>query len=544
MLSLFRWKNLIESSCRWSLELYHNNEVDVDEPWIDFMLATNRKFGTIKLNQIMFIDNNKTLEIFQKHGFNVVKLWLIGSCIDSFIRFAEVLHCMPNLQHVVIFETSTMCSVSDAPPELDLPNLSELKTLELVGSEYSIVKCFQKAKLTTIKVLNSSHDHSLDSKPFEDFLKSQEMLTKLAFHTVHHDTSTLFRTENLNSPMPFHLTQLSLQHIRLQESPDDYNNLLKFLKPQAKTMKILELGRSFPSFVLEFVFANMTKLHTLSLLMNELPEDETFYERLEENRSVKDLIFLDSIRLKDSHLKCFCDFLQKLPNICNLKVLEYCGNLPFLLMAENLPKIETLTTYSFNEDIFHGVQFPNLKTLEIEQLDDKIDWNTFTKANSQLTELTIQNIFDASFLNHDDIESITSNLNLQSLRLGENFSADERFFEIIRNKCPNIKVLDLAKSCLSIELTDQLDWSVLRLCDGDFIKCSKYLMLWNEDDYDGRLQFDENVWNEGEGEGILAPFDINLMGIDFDYDDLLGDEYDYFNDYGQFGGGVSDDSDY
>ncbi|KAG4071367.1 hypothetical protein HA402_004071 [Bradysia odoriphaga] len=94
--------------------------------------------------------------------------------------------------------------------------------------------------------------------------------------------------------MPFNLTHLSLLNMRLQESPNDYNNLLKFMKPHAKTLKVLELGRYFPSFVFEFVFANMTKLQTISMMMTEIPNDKDFHERLDENRNIKNLIFSNS----------------------------------------------------------------------------------------------------------------------------------------------------------------------------------------------------------------------------------------------------------
>lgn len=526
---------MIDSSCLWSLELYHNNEVDVDERWVDFMLTTKRKFGTIKLNMILDIPKNKTLEIFQKHGYNVTTLHLIGSCIDSFIRFAEVLKCMPNLRHVIVLETSTLCGVSDTPPDQDLPDLKKLKTLEMIGSEYSIVNCFQKAKLTTIKVLNSYHEHSLDCEPLEDFLKTQDMLTTLAFRSIHHTTSMLFRTDHLNVPMPFHLTRLSLLNVQLQESPNDYNNLLKFLKPQTKTLQELELGHRFPSFVFEFIFANMTKLRTLSLMMSELPQEKEFYERLEENRSVENLIFLESGAsdgLGNQREKFICDFLNKLPNVCSLNIQEYCGRGTFMAIAKSLSKLQSLTT-QFCKDGFTGVHFPNLKALHIHRMNEKIDWNAFTKAHSRLTELTIEVLYDEEMVSMDDMENIANNVSLETLRLDEFFTAGKRFFEIIGKNCTNLKVLDLHKSSVSfLQLADYKDCHLLRLCENDVIKCSKYFTLWNEGCYDGRLQnyFDEENDDWDGGPGVLDPFDLHNL-IDFDSDDNdPDDDYDQWDD--------------
>lgn len=126
------------------------------------MLTTNRKFKIIKLNKLLFIGQNKTIEIFQRHGVNVVKLYLIESCVDSCTKFAELLKCMPDLRHE-IFESSCM-----------LRGVKKLKTLEMVASEYTIIKCFQRGKLATLKILNSPHRYSLVCGPLEDFLKSQE----------------------------------------------------------------------------------------------------------------------------------------------------------------------------------------------------------------------------------------------------------------------------------------------------------------------------------------------------------------------------------
>ncbi|XP_037051352.1 uncharacterized protein LOC119085161 [Bradysia coprophila] len=533
------WKNLIESSCRWSLLLYHNNEVDVDEPWIDFMLSTNRKFDTIKLDMIMFMDKNKTLEIFQKHGPSVVNLHLMGSCIDSFIELAKVLKCMPNLKHVIVLETSTTCGVDDVPLLSDLPDLPKLKTLEMLGSEYSIVKCFHKSKLTTMKIFNSYHDYSLNCKPLEEFLKSQEMLTTLAFRSLHQHTSTIFRTKTLNQSMPFNLTHLSLLNLRLQESPNGYNNMLAFMKPHAKTLKVLELGRYFPSFVFEFVFANMTRLETITLMMTEIPKDDSFHERLEEHRNIKNLIFSNSAGYNDETSHFLGDFLKKLPNVNSLTIRDYCGNRELRVMAAGIPKLESLDVYSFNQRLFDGVRFPELKSLRIHQMDEDIDWEDFTQANSRLIELTINQIFDEEFLNHDNMEIIATNLNLQCLRLGESVSADKRFFEIVREKCPDLQILDLHESNVPDEVMDQL--KCVRLCDSNAFERMEYSRFWN--DYDGRLPYDEsddddNGWMAGAG--MLGPFDPYLMGIDFGYDDVNADNYEDFNAPGWH---VDDDED-
>lgn len=112
------------------------------------------------------------------------------------------------------------------------------------------------------------------------------------------------------------------------------------------------------------------------------------------------------------------------------------------------------------------VKFPNLKTLQIQRLHVKINWEEFTRNQPQLVELTIEKMTNESFLTSDDMDEITSNVDLHTIRLGLGFKADDRFFEIIGTKCTNLMVLDLDNSCISRVLKQNVGINVLRLYDG------------------------------------------------------------------------------
>lgn len=141
-------------------------------------------------------------------------------------------------------------------------------------------------------------------------------------------------------------------------------------------------------------------------------------------------------------------------------------------------RLESLAIKTLKNDSLRGVQFRNLKTLETYRLSDRFDWNEFTESHSQLTELTIEHV-DAEYLNSEDFDKIASNVNLKSLKLGSGFVPDERFFEIIKNKCPDLQVLELCSSEPSVreELKNRMDCKVLRLRDNI---SATYLNLWSE----------------------------------------------------------------
>ncbi len=96
-------------------------------------------------------------------------------------------------------------------------------------------------------------------------------------------------------------------------------------------------------------------------------------------------------------------------------------------------------------------------------------WSEFAKVYPRLTSFTVEELKDESFLNSDDIHQITINVGLQRLQLGHRFVADDRFFEIIRENCPDLKRLKLHKSCISDEVKRNINCNVLRLYDDTIV---------------------------------------------------------------------------
>lgn len=507
-----------------SLKLH--SRLNCDETRLNYLLTTNRKFREVELKgKLSAIGQNRSMEILRRHGLLVATLSLEYVYLDSIAEFAEILKCMPNLRQLIILKT-TVTSTADVPAEEHLPELTKLKTLQMSASDYSILKCLKTAKLTTIKILHSKSNHSMDCKDLEAFLKSQDKLTTLAIRSIFYNKSMLFRTTNLSTSMPFQLTRLSLLYIHLeddlQSAPNNYKNLLKFLEPQAKTLMELELGHRFPGFVYQFVFAKMTNLKTLNVMMGQIPKQKEFFERLVVNRSINNLILKESPRRGSNSAQFYRDFLKCLPNVTSLTVMNECSQEIFEVIAQTMKKLETLRV-SYGTG-FDGVKFANLNSLLIEhEIEENFDWNQFTKANSRLAELTVGN--DASSLNVNDIESITRNTNLHRLTLGEGFEANKRFMEIIRKNCPDLKKLELPESCgLSNEQIYQSDLvGVLRFCRCDF-EFQEYPVQHSEF-WSGFLYEDVSEWDVEEAD-LVDPFD-GLMwdgNVNVDVDEHTDDE--------------------
>ncbi|XP_037028608.1 uncharacterized protein LOC119068874 [Bradysia coprophila] len=234
-----------------------------------------------------------------------------SALIDKLIAFAELLRLMPNLKHVAI-KTKNLNCAPDVLLDQVLPDLNKLKTLEMSVNDRRIIKCFRKAKLTTIKIEEDHLEHH-HYGPLVDFLASQEMLTSLIFDGYF----SLLLDEVGKLDVSFQLTKLAVTGTRGLSSLDDSEHLLRFVKSQAENLTKRKLGFGCPSSVYDCLFASMPKLDTVSLIIDGIPRDNDFYERLKENGNVRTLKMLDY-----GKYACFLDdvqfvgnFFEKLPNI-------------------------------------------------------------------------------------------------------------------------------------------------------------------------------------------------------------------------------------
>lgn len=511
--------------------LIHENAVGKKESWVELLLATNRKFHKVKIDEMLELEKNQSLEIYQRIGSHIRELHLLTCVLDNFNLFLDVMKTMPNLKKLIMRDTATLVDFNHLP-DAELPVLAKLDTLEFVKSQYEILKCFNRAQLKTLKILSSTDEDRQAPEPLVEFLATQKKLETLALRSIEHGKSKLFQTP-VDDFIPFRLKKLSLQGIKLRESPNDYNNLLKFMKLHARTLDELELGRKFPDFVYEFIFSQFKSLKTLRFMANEIPKiEDQFYERLEENKNITKLVVNDTSPPDhtDSGHQPLKELLKRLPNVASLKMLDYCDKDIMHFVAENLKQLKNLDVKNFNGSIFDGLQLSSLTSLKIFQVDGNVDWDGFTKANVGITDLFIEVIYDSNDFN---IESIVENLKLRNLVILESgIVGNKKFFDAIR-KCSELKSLEMDENSLALDISEVADIP-LRLRSGCHADSS---VFWNDSDYSGGLPHDGDNWNVVMGE-MLDPFDMQLLlddlnfydeddDDDYDPDEFYGEDYDY-----------------
>jgi hypothetical protein len=160
------------------------------------------------------------------------------------------------------------------------------------------------------------------------------------------------------------------------------------------------LGREFRSGIYELVFTTLRNLKQLRILACGLPKDIAFYGRLAKNPSIEDLILTDS--MDHISVEVVNKFLNCLPNIKNLTILQPCGVKRLEACATQLEKLESLAVNEFNQS-FSQVQFPKLNKIFIRWMDDNVAWDCFTEKHPQIL-FSVNNNDTTAFWNQEDYE--------------------------------------------------------------------------------------------------------------------------------------------
>lgn len=515
--------------------LHHENETGVNEDWADDLLVSNRKFYKVKIDEALDWKKNNMLDVFKHIGAHIQELSLFFCVFDDTEIFIEFLKAIPNLKRLILAETASMDPSQDLVQE-NLPLLSKLEALEMMRAGYPILATLQKAQLTTFKVLDSMDGVDESPTPLLNFLGIQKKLKTLALRSI--CKSKLFQTPIMEEIAQFKLKTLSLQGIKLNTTPNEYNNLMKFMKLHSNTIEELDLGRTFPDFFYEFVFAKFKNLKKLRLMVSELPTETDFFDRLEENKSVTSLSMVESSSENWSSVSK--ELFKHVPNVEKLSFTNYCENETLEFIANNLKQLKNLTLNSFNGN--ENIQFPALTSLKILESQSVINWNTLTTANSGITELILDNYY---LYKEEHFESITCNLKqLRSLKIGSEVHLEQNFFDLIHKNCSQMKSLRIFRQSVekeedyygNVEIDDPNynfpDFTILQdrniaastddpTPEGDF---------WSQEDYSGHLQSDDFNWPPEEFDpDLMDPFDLELMMEDLEFEIDHHDGFDGYN---------------
>lgn len=479
-----RWRELSQE-VPWNLNLIFNNLNDGSEARIWPLMMSRRVFVKAKITTVRELDHY-LLDFFEMNGGRIQELHIFYCLLND--TFFEVLKTMPKLKKIILYETRMAQSLPE-PKFLRLPPLNKLQTLEVVACGFRILKYFKHANLTAFKIFFAMNVET--AEPLLDFFASQENLKSLALRSVRDMKLQLFQIPNSYDMIPFTLKKLSLLEFRFRTTPNDYNNLLVFLQIHSKTIEELEVGRSFPNFIFEFIFSKFRKLRLLKIYTKSIPSDMEVYQRLKFNKSVTKLVAVGDLLSDAEPLK---EIFLHLPNIETL-ILTRSFDAAVKLAAIHLPHLKHLTIEeSIDTLCLNEVKFPHLETLHIGRIhhpidwldvfdvfNNVIDWIAFTSNNPNITELHIKSVNPTMF----NIKAITKNLKLRELRIGTKICADKKFFHAIRENCNHLEMLCIPRDSLKVKVSKITDIRALHFYEDAGLEFPKRTdgEMWIRKDY-------------------------------------------------------------
>lgn len=93
----FRWNN-IASEMEWTLNLTYKNEVGVNEPWVEILMNSKRRFVKVKVDECLELGKNQMVDLFRKHGSRIQELTLTDCVFEDTQLFLDILEAMPKLK--------------------------------------------------------------------------------------------------------------------------------------------------------------------------------------------------------------------------------------------------------------------------------------------------------------------------------------------------------------------------------------------------------------------------------------------------------------
>lgn len=288
-----------------------------------------------------------------------------------------------------------------------------------------------------------------------DFLGAQENLKTLVFAAI------APMLEIFGSIVKkFQLKKLSLMRLTHDSDYEEkkYNEvLLEFLKTQAGAIELLELeDGQFSEDIYKLIFTQFEALKTLKLAANDVPKDKSFYKSLKStNGYVKELIVdgnFESLYITKQILGHF----ELVETLRFINIKDGIGNNILLFIAQELLLLDNLYIPQLTDLIFAHVQFPTLKHLHADVIENMKKWPGFAKNNPSLESLSIGCVeYNKTYngINENDILDIAILLKrLKHLKLGNYFMADKKTFETIQKYCHNLVSFEMIGDNVDLEL--------------------------------------------------------------------------------------------
>lgn len=280
-----------------------------------------------------------------------------------------------------------------------------------------------------------------------DYLSKQTRLEELALRNFRDydcaEYNTPIDADKLSS-IQFPLKRLAIDTQDYDDMLQSEENTIRFLK-KFDHLEHLQIGKRFPDSVYELIFKTFLKLKTLIVNINHAPSEDSFYQNLRPNGSVKK-IFVRGYSSR--YLKALQGFIGNLPNIETLVMVDDVLSNELMLFISNNLKLKNLQVHRLQPKVFLGVSMTSLKSVSIDNLESismkPSDWKLMVTAFKNIEELTIGSTDDEELLSDLNFNIFTKSWpHLRHVRLGHGFVAKKRVFNQLLKNCMELKTVEI-----------------------------------------------------------------------------------------------------
>lgn len=428
---------------------------------IEKILKLKSEFHTICIEQNEPNFTYAARKVLQKHGAKVRYLKYAKACIQSLedlLQFTPLLECLE-------LESISLTTTKEPRQPITLPHLKHLK---IEGCSDEILDLITGAKyMSNLEIINYTNreivmrfmmnNPSLQSltigyKVLENFFQNADILT------------VPFRLKKLN------FTGYPMIIVAYEE------NLKKFLKLHAPTLDHLRLPHIVTSEISQIVFTQWRNLKTLSVNVESLPTEKSFY------CCMSPLLQVTTLRLHGKFPKHEVAklFIVNFPNVVTLdiKYLQ-CSiwTMKFLYkIAQSLKNIEHLKIHNFFKGTRRNLEFPKLKTFFVTSSQNMALWKNFVLTHSStLEEITVKKLFDEVKLNSKDVDDLLELPNLRKITFGSDIKTIEDIWGFFKNDYKQLNELNFV---ITMPRGQYIRKKIIFPCDKAFWspdKCDKYI---------------------------------------------------------------------
>lgn len=392
---------------------------------IEKILNLQRQFYSIAIEQHELSFTYATRKVLSEHGGKLRHLKLTKVAVQSLedlLQFAQLLESL-ELENV---------KVNDQRKTVSLPSLKHLK-IEACSDE--VLDLINDAK----------HLSSLEIVSYENreivmrFLMQHPTLDSL---TIGYKVlENFFQADDITT-VPFRLQKLDFSGYPMAIVAHE-ERLKNFLKLHAPTLHHLRMPHIITAEISQIVFTQLRNLTTLSINVDSLPTEKSFYCCMSPLEKVTTLRLIGKFP-KHEVAKLF---IANFPNVTSLNMKHLTCSIWFMKflhkISQHQKKIEHLKIANFFKGASPYLQFQNLKTLFVMNSSNIALWKNFVLTHSSsLEEITVKNLLEEGKLKSKDVEDLLELPKLRKVSIGGDSKCIEEIWQFFRKDFKNLKELN------------------------------------------------------------------------------------------------------